>query len=130
MNELREFTRYSLNRVNLGSAYVEIEGTDGLSGIIADLSPGGFSFIIDIQDKTDNEFDLEKFFFIKIKLDSLIIHAEVEKRWSIIKNADNKQLYNAGVSFKVISNEDRLRLNEIIEYIRSGAPEYQSRINR
>jgi len=47
-----------------------------------------------------------------------------------IEGEDNDKMYTAGVSFKVISNEDRLRLNEIIEYHRSESSAYQRKVNK
>ena len=119
MKELREFIRYSLESGSYKSAFVEIEGMTALNGIISDLSTGGFSFVIDMKSIRDSEFNLEKFFFVRINFKKFSVNAEVEKRWSFLKNADNDKAFIAGVAFKVISNEDRLRLNEIIENIRS-----------
>jgi len=119
MKELREFIRYSLESGSYKSAFVEIEGMTALNGIISDLSTGGFSFVIDMKSIMDSEFNLEKFFFVRINFKKFSVNAEVEKRWSFLKNADNDKAFIAGVAFKVISNEDRLRLNEIIENIRS-----------
>ena len=119
MKELREFIRYSLESGSYKSAFVEIEGMTALNGIISDLSTGGFSFVIDMKSIMDSEFNLEKFFFVRINFKKFSVNAEVEKRWSFLKNADNDKVFIAGVAFKVISNEDRLRLNEIIENIRS-----------
>lgn len=124
MKELREFKRYLLETGIHKSAFVEIEGAVRLEGIITDLSTGGFSFSINMNNITDSEFDLEKFLFTKINFDKFSINLEVEKKWSLIKNDNYGKIYTAGVSIKVISNEDRLRLNEIIEYLRSLSPGY------
>lgn len=116
MKELRDNIRYPLDPGYKLQAVAEIDGADKLSGIVSDLSSGGFSFNIDIA---DSEFSLDKFLFVRINFGSFTINAEVEKRWGLVRNTGNRKVYAAGVSFKVISNEDRLRLNEIIEYLRS-----------
>lgn len=130
MKELREFIRYSLESGSYRSAHVEIEGVDIISGIISDLSTGGFSFVVDLKDVPDLEFDLEKFFFVRINFKKFSINAEVEKKWSLIKNADNDKVFIAGVSFKVIANEERLRLNEIIENLRSESSPHLLKNNK
>jgi len=119
MKELREFIRYTVEPGSGKTAFVEIGSNGNLTGVVSDLSAGGFSFGIEINDKKNYEFELEKFIFIRLNYNRLSINAEVEKRWSLLKNADDKKIYTAGVSFKVISNEDRLILNEIIELLRS-----------
>jgi propanediol dehydratase large subunit len=130
MKELREFIRYSIESGSHPSAFVEIEGVPELRGIISDLSTGGFSFAVDINKDADSILNLEKFLFIRINFDKFTISAEVEKKWSLIKNADDSHVYTAGVSFKVISNEDRLRLNEIIEYLRSESSAYHRKTHK
>lgn len=130
MKELREFIRYALETGSHKSAFVEIAGEVEVSGIILDLSTGGFSFSIEMKNMANSEFDLEKFLFVRISFDKFIINAEVEKKWSLIKNEDIDRIYTAGVSFKVISNEDRLRLNEIIEYLRSVSSAYLKNITK
>ncbi len=130
MKELREYIRYALETGSHKSAFVEIEGAFNGSGIILDLSTGGFSFSIEMKNIEDFKFDLEKFLFIRINFDKFVINAEVEKKWSFIKNEDIDRIYTAGVTFNVISHEDRLRLNEIIEYLRSVSPAYLNQINK
>ena len=130
MKELREFIRYSIETGSHNDVFMEIDGENQLSGSITDLCTGGFSFILDLIDNNDLKFDLDKFLFIRLKFDKFSINAEVEKRWSLIKNAESHVIYSAGVSFKVISNEDRLRLNEIIEYLRSESSAYHRKITR
>jgi len=129
MKELREFIRYSLENGSDKSAYVEIEGARRVKGIIIDLSTGGFSFSIDMNNVPDFNFDMEKFLFVRINFNKFSISAEIEKKWSIVRNGGVEKVFIAGVGFKVISNEDRLRLNEIIEYLRSVSPVYSSKSN-
>ena len=119
MKELREFIRYSLESGSYKSAFAEIEGKTVIKGIISDLSTGGFSLVIDLKDAVETDFVLEKYFFVRINFKRFTINAEVEKKWSLLKKSDNDKIFIAGVSFKVISGEDRLRLNEIIENLRS-----------
>lgn len=118
MKELREFQRYQIHSGFYKSAFVEIDGDIKVSAVILDLSAGGFSFSFS-RNHADPEFDPGKFLFVRIYLDRFTINAEVEKRWSVIKKRDNEEIYTAGVSFKIMSNEDRLRLDEIIDYLRS-----------
>ncbi len=119
MEESREYTRYHIDAGGRVPATVEIEGDVCFTGTITDLSAGGLSFIVE----NDRDYSSEpgKFFFIRLNLGGVSINTEVEKKWSYIKNSENGKIYSAGVSFKVISNEDRLRLNEIIECLRSGS---------
>jgi len=119
MKELRECIRYSVKSGFKKSVFVEIEGVMKLKAVILDLSAGGFSFTFDMNIISEPDFALEKFLFIRIDFDKFKINAEVEKRWSLINHEDNHRIYTAGFSFKIISNEDRLRLDEIIKYLRS-----------
>lgn len=119
MKELREFIRYSLESGSHKSAFAEIEGKTAIKGIISDLSTGGFSLVIDLMNAVETDVVLEKYFFVRIKFKRFTINAEVEKKWSLLKKSDSDKILIAGVSFKVISGEDRLRLNEIIENLRS-----------
>lgn len=130
MKELREFIRYSLESGSNKSAFAEIESEKAINGIISDLSTGGFSLVIDLKDAGYTEFELEKFFFVRINFKKFKINAEVEKKWSLIKNEADDKVYIAGVSFKVIANEDRLRLNEIIENLRSESSPHLLKNNK
>lgn len=130
MKELREFIRYSLESGSHKSAFAEIEGENGIRGIISDLSTGGFSLVIDLKDKGDTEFDLEKYFFVRINFKKFTINAEVEKKWSLTKKEGSDKIFIAGVSFKVIANEERLRLNEIIENLRSESSPHLLKNNK
>jgi hypothetical protein len=130
MKELREFIRYSLESGSHKSAFAEIEGKMGINGIISDLSTGGFSLVIDLKNTGDTEFDLEKYFFVRINFKKFSINAEVEKKWSLIKNEDDDKVYITGVSFKVIANDERLRLNEIIENLRSESSPHLLKNNK
>ena len=118
MKGLRDNIRYPVEYVT-----VEIDGIDNLKGTVSDISAGGLSFIIEIG---NNEFNPGRFLFIRINFARFVINAEVEKRWGLVKDKENRKVYTAGVSFKVISNEDRLKLNEIIEYFRSEPSSRQS----
>lgn len=130
MKELRDSIRYPVEAGSHRPAFVEIEGAETLNGTISDLSTGGFSFVIDMKGISDPELNLEKFFFVRIKFKRFSINAEVEKKWSLIKNADDNKICITGVSFNVISNEDRLRLNEIIANFRSGPSSYILKNNK
>ena len=130
MKELREFIRYSLESGSHKSAFAEIEGEKAIKGIISDLSTGGFSLVIDLIDAGYTEFELEKYFFVRIIFKKLTINAEVEKKWSLIKNEADDKIYIAGVSFKVIANDERLRLNEIIENLRSESSPHLLKNNK
>jgi len=129
MEELRKFTRYFMKPGFYKSAFVEIDGINKMSGTVSDLSTGGFSFFIDMKNNADSKFELGKYLFVMLYFDEFHINAEVEKKWSFIKNENDEKLYTAGVSFKVISNEDRLRLNEIIGYLRIESSAYHCKIN-
>jgi len=130
MKELRDSIRYPVEAGSHRPAFVEIEGAETLNGTISDLSTGGFSFVIDMNGISDPELNLEKFFFVRIKFKRFSINAEVEKKWSLIKNADDNKICITGVSFNVMSNEDRLRLNEIIANFRSGPSSYILKNNK
>ncbi len=124
MKEQRDFTRYSCQSSSGRQILVRIGDEADMTGTVLDLSTGGFSFVIESGLTKNIDINLEKFLFVQLNADGFTINAEVERRWSLVKNDGNKKIFTAGVSFNIISSEDRLRLNEIIEYIRSGSSEF------
>lgn len=103
-------------------AYVEIDAGIRARGRITDLSAGGLAFEVSgtamevrAVEKVDN-------YFIELVIDNLKIVSGVQKAWSVIKTEGSSGILLSGVRFEIMSGEDRLKLYNVLEKIRSMPP--------
>lgn len=98
---------------------VEIEGENRPRGVISELSTGGMSFWLDLKEPGDELDTDRKHFFIRLNINGDTVMMEAELIWSITGGDEAGRVQSVGVRFALISNEDRLKLNEIIEKLRT-----------
>ncbi|HPS57406.1 MAG TPA: PilZ domain-containing protein [Spirochaetota bacterium] len=117
-NGNRKEHRYSTCILNPERAYVEINTGIIIRGSIVDLSAGGLAFEISNPGDEISAVDKAKGYSVEIVIDSLKIVTAVQKVWGFFKNSDSESVYLSGVRFETISNDDRLKLYNVIERIR------------
>lgn len=121
MEDLRKSVRYAVDKVYSGRVMVELHGKERLRGGVLELSASGLSFEIKLYKGSAPDGVVEgEEFFITLYINELNILAGVEKIWSIIKESGEERIYRAGLKFKMLADEDRLRLNSAIEQIRES----------
>ena len=121
MEDLRKSVRYAVNRTYSGNVEIELRGVQKLRCGVIDLSSSGLSFEAKDYpgDIPDGIIDGEDF-FITLYINEINLLAGVEKIWSVIKESDDGKMYSAGLKFKMLADEDRLKLNSSIERIRKS----------
>lgn len=121
MEDLRKSARYAVDKAYSGRVQVELHGGGRLRGEVLDLSVTGLSFEIKIDTGSapDGVAEGEEF-YITLYINEINILAGVEKIWSIIKESGYGKIYRAGLRFKMLAAEDRLKLNSSIEHIRES----------
>ena len=119
MEDLRKSVRYAVDKVYDSRISIEISGSNSPEGRVIDLSASGLSFEVGIDSGTAPAGVIDTGdFFITLHVNGLDILAGVEKIWSITKMSDDVRVYRAGLRFRILADEDRLRLNRAIEQIR------------
>lgn len=118
MEDLRKSVRYAVNRTYSGNVEIELRGVQKLR---CGLSSSGLSFEAKDYpgDIPDGIIDGEDF-FITLYINEINLLAGVEIIWSVIKESNDGKIYSAGLKFKMLADEDRLKLNSSIERIRES----------
>lgn len=117
-NGSRKEHRYPAGILSPERAYVEISTGIKTRGYILDLSAGGLAFEISGPGEEMQDFNRLKNYTVEIVIDSLRIVSGVQKVWGFFKEVDPESVYLSGVRFESLSNDDRLKLYEVIERIR------------
>ncbi|HOP63054.1 MAG TPA: PilZ domain-containing protein [Spirochaetota bacterium] len=121
MKDLRQAVRYAVENVYSGRVAVEFHGKEKESGRVLDLSGSGLSFETELgyRERPDGVSDGEDF-FITLNIDGISILIGVEKIWNITDDSNRARKYKAGLKFKILADEDRLKLNSAVEKIRKN----------
>lgn len=123
MDKRREI-RYSIieyldNTISKEDCILEIEVNGKIIAKSIDISMSGIGFeIIDVEQEQIETIQNNDNFFIKIYFAKEVVIIDAKKVWSAVMKENDKDVLKGGLSFSVISTEDRLKLLKYIEDIR------------
>ncbi|MDY6933549.1 MAG: hypothetical protein SVZ03_04910 [Spirochaetota bacterium] len=120
----RRTKRYSISDyldkiVSKEEYYIDILINGSIRAILIDISMCGLGYRIEeIDPERLKELQIPGDMLIKLYIADVVLFAEMKKVWTALIEDKGKKIIKGGLSFNVISVEDRLNLSNCIENIR------------
>ncbi len=118
MDDIRKNIRYGAGALEHFDVHVETASDPVMVGILCDISAGGMCLQFEVSDW--KLFEGMDDFFIRLVVGDRSVLAGVKKTWESLKETADSVVCSIGVKFNIVSPDDRLKLDRIIELLRSG----------
>ena len=118
-NEKRySISEYLDNIVSKEDCTLEFDCNGVIIAKSVDISMSGIGFeISDIESAQIEAIQNNDGFYIKIYIAKEVLFADAKKIWSAVVKTDGETVLKGGLTFSVISPEDRIKLSKFIEEI-------------